>query len=323
MSTADDRDALDAYSRAVIDVVEKVGPAVVALSVKGKRRRWRMRHPRGAGSGVVVTPDGYLLTNSHVIAAAREVDVAMSDGSEARARIVGDDPATDLALLRIMGSSLPFAELSGSLRARPGQLAIAMGNPLGFQSTVSAGVVSAGCRSLRGRDGRLIDDVIQHTAPLNPGSSGGPLLDSAGRVLGINTAIIAWSQGIGFSVPATTAAWVLGELISRGRVKRAWLGIAAQKRAVARQLMRRFDLTQKAGVEVSSVEPRSPAARAHLREGDVILALDGEPVEGVDDLHRLLRDHAAGKAAIVTVMRRGDRIKVPITPTEMPHASSG
>ncbi|HZO15797.1 MAG TPA: trypsin-like peptidase domain-containing protein [Polyangiaceae bacterium] len=309
-----DGDLLDAYSRAVIDVVECVGPAVVSLSVRGAPRR-RGRTPEGAGSGVLVAPDGYLLTNSHVVQHG-DARAILNDGTRARAQLVGDDPATDLALLRIDGGSHAFAPLAPPVKARQGQLAIAMGNPLGFDSTVSTGVVSAVGRSLRARSGRLIDSIVQHTAPLNPGSSGGPLLDSAGRILGINTAIIAFSQGIGFAVPATTAAWVVSELLAHGRVRRAWLGIAGFVRPLGRRLARARELTLETTVEVAEVQPNSPAAEAGLRQGDRIVAFDGTPTPTVDDLHRQLRNATPGRAIELTLLRGTEKHSLTITPRE-------
>jgi S1-C subfamily serine protease len=316
--TSTDVTLLDAYSRSVTSVVDEVGPAVVSLSIRGKRSLARRRRnaPTGAGSGVLIAPDGYVLTNSHVIAAGGKITVAMSDGADLPARVVGDDPATDLALLHVEGSRLPFAQL-GELKAQPGQLAIAMGNPLGFASTVSTGVVSALGRSLRGRRGRLIEDVVQHTAPLNPGSSGGPLLDSAGHILGINTAIIAWSQGIGFAVPATTASWVVGELMARGRVRRAWLGVGGQVRRLPRKDVRRHNLEQASAVEVASIQRGGPASSADVIKGDLIVRFEGTGVADIDALHRILRDHTPGAPATIDILRKGELLRVRIDPREL------
>ncbi len=305
---------LDAYSRAVIQVVDAVGPAVVNLGVR--KGRWSRRGPLGQGSGVLVAPDGYLLTNSHVADGAGKIEVTFADGSQVGARLVGDDPATDLALLRTDATGLPFAPLAEAVRPRQGQLAIAMGNPLGFQSTVSTGVVSALGRSLRSNQGRLIDDVVQHTAPLNPGNSGGPLLDSSGRIIGINTAIIAFSQGIGFAVPAPTAAWVVGELLAHGRVRRAVLGIAAQVRPIARRLAKSVDLDGDSCIEVAGVEKGSAAERAGIHEGDRLLAFAGRPTPHVDDLHRALRDHKPGDPAKVAILRGATKLDLEVTPHE-------
>jgi S1-C subfamily serine protease len=304
-----DDDALDAYSRAVIGVVERAGPAVVSLEVEGKRG------PSGAGSGFVVTPDGYVMTNSHVASGARELRVRTQAGETARGHVMGDDPATDLALVRVDAAALSgaYLQIDGAIAPRVGQLAVAIGNPLGFESTVSTGVVSALGRSLRGRGNRLIDGVIQHTAPLNPGNSGGPLLDSSARVLGVNTAIIARSQGIGFAVAVETAAWVLGELLAHGRVRRAYLGIGAARRPLDRRLAYAHGLGASA-VEVQSVERDSPAAKAGLRDGDLIVKFGEAPIAGVDELHRVLRERTAGTSTRLGVIRRGQRLDLDITP---------
>ncbi|MEO8548348.1 MAG: trypsin-like peptidase domain-containing protein [Kofleriaceae bacterium] len=307
---------LDAYSRAVIGVVESAGPAVVSLELQGKRG------PAGAGSGFVVTPDGYVMTNSHVVANGHAIRVRTSTGETVTGRMVGDDPATDLALVRVdpgaLGTSA-YLPVDGTLAPRVGQLAVAIGNPLGFESTVSTGVVSALGRSLRGRpserqQGRLIDGVIQHTAPLNPGNSGGPLLDARGRVLGVNTAIIARSQGLGFAIAVETAAWVLGQLLAHGRVRRAWLGIGAARRPLDRRLAYTHGLG-KSAVEIQSVEKGSPAARAGLADGDLIVSLDATAITDIDLLHRALRDREAGKPIKLGVIRRGARVDLDITPT--------
>ncbi|HEY1813152.1 MAG TPA: trypsin-like peptidase domain-containing protein [Kofleriaceae bacterium] len=300
-------DLLDAYSRAVIGVVERAGPAVVSLEVVGKRG------PAGAGSGFVVTPDGYVMTNSHVASSARELRVRTQQGETVRGHVVGDDPATDLALVRCDAAFATYLPIDGSIAPRVGQLAVAIGNPLGFESTVSTGVVSALGRSLRSRTNQLIDGVIQHTAPLNPGNSGGPLLDASARVLGVNTAIIARSQGIGFAVAVETAAWVLGQLLAHGRVRRAYLGIGAARRPLDRRLAYAHGLGASA-VEVQSVERDSPAARAGLVDGDLIVRFGDAPILGVDELHRVLRDQAAGTATRLAVIRRGQRLDLDITP---------
>jgi len=315
-----DGELLDAYSAAVTAVVERAGPAVVSLEVRGLIKARTGIGPQGAGSGFVVAPDGYVMTNSHVVAAGKDLRVRTATGETLAAHLVGDDPATDLALVKIdasglaeIGATAPFLTMDGARTPRPGQLVVAIGNPLGFESTVSTGVVSGLGRSLRGRSGRLIDGVIQHTAPLNPGNSGGPLLDARGRVLGVNTAIIARSQGIGFAVGVDTAAWILGQLLAHGRVKRAWLGVGAIRRPLDRRLARHHELGA-AAVEVQSVESKSPAERAGLRDGDLLVAFGGTKVEGVDDLHRALRDWPPGRAAELIVIRRGQRISVSIVP---------
>ena len=301
-------DLLDAYSRAIIGVVDRAGPAVVSLEIGNARG------PGGAGSGFAVTPDGYVMTNSHVVHGARSVKVRTPTGETLDAQVVGDDPATDLALVRTDASALAaYLPVDAALSARVGQLAVAIGNPLGFESTVSTGVVSALGRSLRGKGNRLIDGVIQHTAPLNPGNSGGPLLDGAGRVIGVNTAIIARSQGIGFAIAVETAGWVLGQILQHGKVRRAWLGIGAVRRPLDRRLAYHHGLGA-AAVEVQSVEARSPAARAGLVDGDLLVRLADKPVGGIDELHRILRTQPADVAIAAVVIRRGLRVELAITP---------
>lgn len=311
---ANDEALLDAYSRAVIGVVERVGPAVVSLSIR--RQRGRRAFGEGQGSGVLFTPDGYLLTNSHVVHGAAEVSVALHDGRRVAARVIGDDPATDLAVARVDGGALPYASLESETVPRPGQLAIAIGNPLGFQATVSTGVVSGLGRSLAARGRRLIDGVIQHTAPLNPGSSGGPLLDSRARLLGINSAMVAMSQAIGFAVPADTARWVVSQLLSHGCVRRVWLGIGGQHRPLERRRARELGVAASGGIEVLAVEPDSPADRGGLREGDVILAFGGRAVQRVEDLQRALRSWSAGREATLEIVRDGQKHERTVVPRE-------
>jgi S1-C subfamily serine protease len=308
----DEGEIMDAYSRAVIGVVERAGPAVVSIELSGSRGQ-----QAGAGSGFAVTPDGYVMTNSHVVDGAKKIKINTPIGETVEARVVGNDPATDLALVKIEAAALaPGAYLSidGSVTPRVGQLAVAIGNPLGFESTVSTGVVSALGRSLRGKGNRLIDGVVQHTAPLNPGNSGGPLLDGMGRVLGVNTAIIARSQGIGFAVAVETAAWVLGELLQHGRVRRAWLGVGAIRRPLDRRLAYHHGLGR-AAVEIQSIDANSPAAKAGLRDGDLIVRFADKSIEGIDELHRALRSWPAGTPASVVVIRRGMRTTIEITPS--------
>lgn len=320
-----DAPLFDAYSRAVISVVERVAPAVMSLEVRQRRGRSQASGsqgaPAGSGSGFLVTPDGYLLTNSHVVAGASSIRVRTAAGEICEGRLVGDDPATDLAVVHVeparlaaTGVPVAYVDLSARTPPRPGQLAIAIGNPLGFESTVSTGVVSALGRSLRGRGGQLIDDVLQHTAPLNPGNSGGPLLDSRGRLLGVNTAIIARSQGLGFAVGVETAAWVLSQLLATGKVRRGWLGIGARLRVLDRRLALAHQLGASA-VEIQSVEPKGPAARVGLRDGDLIVGFAGSSVGSVDDLHRLLRDWPPGQSAELVLLRRGQRLGLSISPT--------
>jgi len=310
-----DADLLDAYSRAVIQVVRSVGPAVVSVAVE-KSPRDRGGEQMGAGSGVIVTPDGYIMTNNHVVQGAGRIEVRTSDGIALPARLVGADPATDLAVLRAGTSGLPYASFGDSEALSVGQLAIAIGNPLGFDSTVSTGVLSALGRAFRSRDGRLIEKIIQHTAPLNPGNSGGPLVDSRGRVIGINTAIIPMAQNLCFSIPSNTAAWVLPQLVADGRVRRGYLGIAGQSRPLPRSLATALGLTGSQAVEVVSVNRAGPAGRAGLRPGDLILTINETPVTCVDDLHRFLTTWPISEPATLTLIRGGREITLSIVPAE-------
>jgi S1-C subfamily serine protease len=294
---ASDADLLDAYSQAVIHVVETVSPAVI--SVFGRDNDGR----GGAGSGFIVTPDGYAVTNSHVIDDRPALTAETADGDRLRAELVGDDPATDLAVIRLAASSLPYGQLGDSDALRVGQLVIAMGSPLGLQSTVSTGVVSALGRSMRARDGRLIENIVQHAAPINPGNSGGPLVDSRGRIVGINTAIIAMAQGLGFAIPSKTAEWVLQEILAHGRVRRRQLGIVAQVTRLPRAVVRELDLLADQGVEVREVVPKGLADRAGIRPDDVIVALAGRLVTSIDDLHRLLMTVPADRGFELSVIR--------------------
>jgi S1-C subfamily serine protease len=308
-------DALDAYSRAVVGAVDKVGPAVVSVYVGGSADD-ADRARGGAGSGVVVTPDGYVLTNEHVVQNTQTARVAFVDGRSASAVVVGRDPATDLAVLRASTAGLPHAALLNAA-PRVGQLVIAVGNPLGFESTVSAGVVSALGRSLRSRQGRLIEGIVQHTAALNPGNSGGPLVDAKGRVVGINTAIIAMAQGIGFAVPATTAQWVLTEILTQGRVRRAYLGISGRDRPLDRRLVRALDLPLMRAVEVMARDGEGPAAQSDLRPGDLIVAVNEVPVDGIDALHRFVSRWPLGAALTLRVIRRTSSLNIELTPREI------
>ncbi len=310
-----DADLLDAYSRAVVRVVESVGPAVVSV-VAGKNLQGRRGEQMGAGSGVIVAPEGYILTNNHVVQGAGRLEVRTADGTALPARLAGADPATDLAVLRADTGGLPYASFGDSGALSVGQLAIAIGNPLGFDSTVSTGVLSALGRALRSRDGRLIENIIQHTAPLNPGNSGGPLVDSRGRVIGINTAIIPMAQGICFSIPSNTAAWVLPQLVADGRVRRGYLGIAGQSRPLEQPLVLALGLTANQAVEVVSVNRASPAGRAGLRPGDLIVAINDTCVTCVDDLHRFLATWPIAEPATLTLVREQRRIALPIIPVE-------
>jgi len=293
-------EVLDAYSQAVIRVVDSVSPAVVGLAASDGGRG-------GSGSGFVVTADGYGLTNSHVVGNRAGLTATTAEGDRLDVQVVGDDPATDLALVRLAARDLPFAPLGNSDALRVGQLLIAMGSPFGFQSTVSTGIVSALNRTMRGEGGRLIENIIQHSAPLNPGNSGGPLVDSRGRVVGINTAIIAMAQGLGFAVPANTARWVITELLSHGRVRRLHLGITAAPASLPRRLVVDLDLLGDRAVEVVSVEPDGPAAEAGVRPGDLIVAVGGRLLNGIDDLHRLLSGSGADRRRLALSVVRGGR----------------
>lgn len=304
----EDLELLDAYSRAVIGVVENVSPAVVGV------RTHRDDGRGGMGSGFIITSDGYALTNSHVVHGAEKLTVTLAENDRLAAEVIGDDPATDLALVRVAARDLPLVELGDSTLLRVGQLVIAMGDPLGLQATVSSGIVSATGRSMRSQQGRLIENVVQHTAPLNPGNSGGPLVDSRGRVVGINTAIVAMAQGLGFAVPVDTARWVMAELMAHGRVRRPYLGIAGASVPLARETIRRLDLLGSHGVAIASLDPRGPAAQAGLREGDIVIAVNGRLVSDVDDVHRLLTALPAGTSISVSVVRGNELLERMLTP---------
>ncbi len=318
-----DAGLLDSYSRAVTTAVERVSPSVVNVEVHqalpqttGRARSREPRERRGGGSGFVFTPDGLILTNSHVVHDATRIEVTLADGRRAPAHTIGDDPATDLAVIRIDASGLQAVPLGDSQQLRPGQMAIAIGNPYGFQSTVTAGVISALGRSLRSYSGRLIEDVIQTDAALNPGNSGGPLVDSRGQVIGVNTATILPAQGICFAIGINTAKFVASRLLRDGRIRRSYIGVSAQTVPIHRRVVRFYGLARETGVVVVGIEDRSPARTAGLREGDVIVALDEKPVAGVDDLHRLLTDAQVGTRCAVTVIRHTERLILPIFPEE-------
>jgi S1-C subfamily serine protease len=313
----DDEDLLDSYSRAVVDAVDTVAPAVVHVEVAGTRHG---RRAEGTGSGVVVSPDGLILTNNHVIDGAREIAISLSDGRRFTARTLGRDPDTDLAVLRgETGETLPTARLANSKAVRPGQIAIAIGNPLGFQSTVTAGIVSAVGRSLRAQNGRLIGDIIQTDAALNPGNSGGPLANSAGQVIGINTAVIMGAQGICFSVASNTALHVLTQVLAHGRVRRARIGVVAEQVQLPARAAYKTGLRQASAVRVRDVQEGSPAGNAGLKAGDVIVRLDGETITGVDDLFRLLDERRIDKPVTVTILRGNGLAEISVRPIDRDH----
>jgi len=301
----DDGALLDAYSSAVIHAVETVGPAVVKIDAG-----------RGGGSGVLFTPDGLILTNSHVVEAGGLLTVVMTDGRSLRADLIGRDADTDLAVIRVDGASLPFATLGDSRAVRVGQIAIAIGNPYGFHHSVTAGVVSALGRSLRARSGRLMDDIIQTDAALNPGNSGGPLVTTRGEVIGVNTATILPAQGLCFAIASNTARYVAAKLIRDGRIRRSYIGLAGQTVPIPRAVARENQLAVTSGVFIVSVEPGSPAAAAGLKDGDVVLAFADVPVTGVDDLHRLLTEDRIGVPTAVTILRAARRRRITVVPAE-------
>jgi S1-C subfamily serine protease len=305
---------LDAYSNAVVNVVDRVGPAVVRVDVAEDRKR---KTRAASGSGFAISPDGLVITNSHVVQGAGVVRLGLTDGSVVDASVIGDDPDTDLAVLRVAQSTaLPYVRLGDSKQLKRGQIAIAIGNPLGFESTVTAGIVSALGRTLRAQSGRMIDDVIQTDASLNPGNSGGPLVASNGDVIGVNTAVIMGAQGICFAVASNTADYVVSEVIRHGRVRRAWIGIGAQTVPVPKRWGAIAGLRQSHAVVVASVEPSSPAAKAGICIGDVIVAVGDTTITGVDDLLRSLRTDTIGTETAVELVSRGERRTTTVVPTE-------
>jgi S1-C subfamily serine protease len=310
---------LDAYSRAVTGAVDRVGPAVVKIEVGRRFRegsRGKSEGPAGSGSGFVFTPDGFVLTNSHVVHAGSAFSATLQDGRRCQADLVGEDPDTDLAVLRIDASGVGGVEFGDSRALRPGQLVVAIGNPYGFQSSVSAGVVSALGRTLRSRTGRLMDDIIQTDAALNPGNSGGPLVSSRGVVVGVNTAVILPAQGICFAIASNTARFVASRLIRDGRMRRSSIGLAGQNVPVPRRLRRALGLDADQGILIVSVVPDSAAAQAGLREGDLIVGFGGQRVTGIDDLHRLLTDERIGVDTTVVLLRQGQTVDVTVIPRE-------
>jgi S1-C subfamily serine protease len=320
----DDAALLDAYSRTVTHAAERVGPATVKIEVRARtngQRRGSDAERRGSGSGFIFTPDGLILTNSHVVRGASQIDVALPSGDQQRARVVGEDPHTDLAVLSIAGPDLPHAAFAESKRLKVGSIAIAIGNPFGFAWTVTAGVVSALGRSLRTESGRLVDDVIQTDAALNPGNSGGPLVGSDARVIGVNTATFLRSQGICFAIASDTAQWIAMKLLQGGVVRRGYLGVAAQTAPLPVRLARQLGLTQQSAAFVTSVDVAGPAARAGLRDGDLILELGAQPITGVDDLHRVLSDETPGRSLELRILRHTRLERLTVTPG-LPSAAS-
>lgn len=315
----DENEIFDSYSRAVINASERVSRSVVKIEIENKPRKVRGRqlpNQGGSGSGFIFTPDGFILTNSHVVHKAEKLNVVMQNGNRFQADLIGSDPDTDLAVVRINAPEIIAARLGSSGNLRVGQLAIAIGNPLGFQTTVTAGVVSALGRSLRGNSGRLIDDVIQTDAALNPGNSGGPLVNSRGEVIGVNTATIFQAQGLCFAIAIDTAKFVAGRLIRDGRIKRSYIGLAGQNVPVLRQIVRHYNLPNTNGILVISMDENSPARQAGLEEGDTIIEFAGEKIEGIDELHRLLTEETVGMRRSIKVIRRTAILEFEIVPLE-------
>jgi len=317
-----DDDAMDAYSRAVITAADKVSPSVVYIEVEQPIRSRRPNAPRtpqerrGSGSGFIFTPDGFILTNSHVVHGAKKIEVTLSDGHKHLADLIGDDPDTDLAVIRINAPNLVPAQLGEAQKIRVGQLVVAIGNPYGFQYSVTAGVVSALGRSLRAQSGRLMDAVIQTDAALNPGNSGGPLINSRGEVIGVNTAMILPAQGICFATSIDTAKFVASRLIRDGKVSRSYIGLAGQNVPLPRRIVRYYNLAVESGIFVISFENESPARKGGLREGDIIIGFDDQPIAGIDDLHKLLTEERIGKKSLLTVVRGVDKLTIEVTPEE-------
>jgi S1-C subfamily serine protease len=318
-----DGELLDAYSAAVVNAAKRASPAVVNIEVRHSAPANQPQNPRrrqqpsgGSGSGFIFTPDGLIMTNSHVVHGADAIHVTLSDGRHFEAKLVGDDPETDLAVIDIGASTLASVEFGDSSAIQVGQLVIAIGNPYGFQYTVTAGVVSNLARSFRTGPGRLVDNVIQTDAALNPGNSGGPLVDSRGRVIGVNTAIIAAAQGICFAIPANTAQFVAGRLIRDGRIKRSFIGIAGQNVPLHRRVVRFHKLEVETGVLVVGLEDDSPAKQSGLTEGDIVIELDGKPIRHIDDLQRLLTDERVGVTIPMTILRRTEKLTLDLTPAE-------
>ena len=317
-----DDDVMDAYSRAVITAAEKVSPSVVYIEVEQRVSNRRPNIPRmpqerrGSGSGFIFTPDGFILTNSHVVHGAKKIELTLADGHKHQADLIGDDPDTDLAVIRINAPNLVPAQLGEAQRIRVGQLVIAIGNPYGFQYSVTAGVVSALGRSLRAQSGRLMDAVIQTDAALNPGNSGGPLVNSRGEVIGVNTAMILPAQGICFATSIDTAKFVASRLIRDGKVSRSYIGLAGQNVPLPRRIVRYYDLAVDSGIFVISFENDSPARKGGVREGDIIIGFDDRPIAGIDDLHKLLTEERIARRSSLTVIRGTDKVAIEVMPEE-------
>ncbi|HVN35043.1 MAG TPA: trypsin-like peptidase domain-containing protein [Casimicrobiaceae bacterium] len=313
--TAEDDVLLDAYSASVSGAVARVAPAVAHLRVVEKQRGARGDRA-GSGSGFLITPDGYLITNSHVAGNASSIEATLSDGRTANAELVGDDPDSDLAVLKVAAPDLAWCRLGDSRKVRVGQIAVAIGSPYGFQHTVTAGIVSGLGRSMRARTGRLLDNVLQTDAALNPGNSGGPLVDARGDVIGVNTAVVAAAQGICFAIASATAERVAVALIREGRVRRAWLGVGGETAPLARRIVRHFALERESGVRIDLVEPGSPATAAGFARGDVVVGFDATPIGDVDDLQRALGAEAIGRSAAFRVLRRDSLLTLTAVPAE-------
>jgi S1-C subfamily serine protease len=312
-----DYSLLDEYSRTVVGAVERVAPAVANIEIQ-QRSKSNQRQIGGSGSGFVITPDGFILTNSHVVHGAARIVVNLSDGRDYPAQLIGDDPETDLAVIRIDAPHLVHVRLADSESLRVGQIAIAIGNPLGFQASVTSGVISALGRSMYSQSGRLIDNIIQTDAALNPGNSGGPLVNSAGEVIGVNTAMIRPAQGICFAIASNTARLVAGWLIRDGRIRRSYIGVAGQNVPLHRRIIRFYNLPLETGVLVVSVEKHSPAQRAGLREGDIIVAFDGRPIGTIHDLHKMLVSEQIGVPAKLLVIQHTEKLELSVLPAESP-----
>jgi S1-C subfamily serine protease len=308
----DDIALLDEYSRTIVSAVDRVAPSVVNIESRINGLRG------GSGSGFIIAPDGFILTNSHVVHGAREIVVNVSDGRESRAHLVGDDPDTDLAVIRIDATQLSHVRLADSETLRVGQIAIAIGNPLGFQASVTAGVISALGRSMHAQSGRLIDNIIQTDAALNPGNSGGPLANSAGEVIGVNTAVIRPAQGICFAIASNTAKFIAGWLIKEGRIRRGYIGVAGQTAPLHRRVARFYHLANESGAMVVSVEKGSPAEQSRIRPDDVIVAFNDQPIASVHDLHKKLVGDRIGTPCKLSVLRGTEQVAIYVTPAEMP-----